>query len=128
MGVLYHQRDPLQHLRDLSATLRSGGQLVLETLFLPGEDQRAETPPDRYARMRNVWLLPTVPRLVHWLKESGYVQIEVADKSVTSTAEQRSTTWMRFESLQDALDPEDPSLTVEGWPAPRRVVVTARKP
>ena len=128
MGVLYHQRDPLQHLRDLSAALRSGGQLVLETLFLPGEDQRAETPPDRYARMRNVWLLPTVPRLVHWLKESGYVQIEVADKSVTSTAEQRSTTWMRFESLQEALDPEDPSLTVEGWPAPRRVVVTARKP
>ena len=108
--------------------MRPGGQLVLETLFLPGQDLRAATPPDRYARMRNVWLLPTVPQLVSWLGETGYVQIEVADTSVTSTAEQRSTPWMRFESLQEALDPEDPSLTVEGWPAPRRVVVTARKP
>jgi tRNA (mo5U34)-methyltransferase len=72
-------------------------------------------------------MLPTVPRLVSWLEDTGYVQIEVVDTSVTSTAEQRSTPWMQFESLQEALDPEDPSLTVEGWPAPRRVVVTARK-
>ena len=28
-------------------------------------------------------------------------------------------------SLAEALDPSDPSRTVEGWPAPRRVVVLA---
>ncbi|MEJ2297555.1 MAG: tRNA 5-methoxyuridine(34)/uridine 5-oxyacetic acid(34) synthase CmoB [Woeseiaceae bacterium] len=125
MGVLYHQRDPLEHLQRLGSTLRPGGQLVLETLFLPGEDLRSETPPNRYARMRNVWSLPTVPQLTSWLRETGFNDIDVVDTSVTSTGEQRRTEWMTFESLQEALDPDDPSRTIEGWPAPRRVVVTA---
>jgi tRNA (mo5U34)-methyltransferase len=128
MGVLYHQRDPLRHLRELAGTLKPGGQLVLETLFLPGDDVRAETPPGRYARMRNVWLLPTVPQLLRWLGETGYDDIEVVDTSLTTTGEQRSTDWMTFESLQEALDPANPELTVEGWPAPRRVVLTATAP
>jgi tRNA (mo5U34)-methyltransferase len=127
MGVLYHQRDPLAHLRRLGSTLRPGGQLVLETLFLPGEDLRSETPPERYARMGNVWSLPTVPQLVGWLGETGYRDIEVVDRSVTTTREQRRTAWMTFESLEEALDPEDPTRTIEGWPAPRRVVVTATR-
>ena len=128
MGVLYHQRDPLRHLRDLADTLRGGGQLVLETLFLPGDDLRAATPPGRYARMRNVWLLPTVPQLSRWLDETGYDDVEVIDTSVTTIEEQRSTEWMTFESLREALDPDNPDLTVEGWPAPRRVVITATAP
>ena len=125
MGVLYHQRDPLAHLQQLGTTLRSGGQLVLETIYLPGEDLRAATPDNRYARMRNVWSLPTVPQLVRWLEESGYADIEIVDQTMTTTAEQRSTDWMTFESLREALDPDDATKTVEGWPAPHRVVVTA---
>jgi tRNA (mo5U34)-methyltransferase len=128
MGVLYHQRSPIDHLRQLRRTLRPGGQLVLETLFVPGEESYACTPEDRYARMRNVWLLPTVAELSTWLDRSGYRRIEIVDKSLTSTDEQRSTEWMTFESLSDALDPDDPERTVEGWPAPRRVVVTATAP
>jgi tRNA (mo5U34)-methyltransferase len=125
MGVLYHQRDPLAHLRQLASTLRPGGQLVLETLFLPGEDLRAETPPERYARMRNVWSLPTIPQLLRWIEDAGYSGIDIVNTSVTTPDEQRSTEWMRFESLREALDPDDESRTVEGWPAPRRVIVTA---
>jgi len=125
MGVLYHQREPLDHLQRLRTTLRSGGQLVLETIFLPGDDLRAETPGDRYARMRNVWSLPTVPQLVKWLEKTGYAEIVVVDRTMTTTAEQRSTEWMKFESLREALHPDDPTKTVEGWPAPRRVIVTA---
>lgn len=125
MGVLYHQRDPLAHLRQLGTTLRSGGQLVLETIYLPGDDLRAATPEKRYARMRNVWSLPTVPQLVCWLQHTGYKDIEVVDQSMTTTAEQRSTEWMVFESLRESLDPDDLTKTVEGWPAPHRVVVTA---
>lgn len=125
MGVLYHQRSPHTHLGQLLQTLRPGGQLVLETLYLPGDDLRAETPPGRYARMRNVWLLPTVPQLAQWLEDAGYRDIAVVDTSVTTTREQRSTDWMQFESLREALDQNDPGLTVEGWPAPRRVVMTA---
>jgi len=128
MGVLYHQREPLKHLAHLRSTLRRGGQLVLETIYLPGDDLRAATPENRYARMRNVWSLPTVPQLVVWLQEAGYIDIEVIDTSVTNLEEQRSTEWMTFDSLREALDPADPTKTVEGWPAPQRVVVTATVP
>jgi tRNA (mo5U34)-methyltransferase len=128
MGVLYHQRSPLTHLQQLRGTLRPGGQLVLETLFLPGEDSFARTPEDRYARMRNVWLLPTISELTTWLRRSGFRNIAIVDEAVTTTDEQRSTEWMQFESLAEALDPEDPSRTVEGWPAPRRVVAVAHAP
>jgi tRNA (mo5U34)-methyltransferase len=125
MGVLYHQRSPIDHLRQLRQTLRPGGQLVLETIYLPGDDSYARTPEDRYARMRNVWLLPTVSELTTWLNRSGYEDIQIVDETMTTVEEQRATEWMRFESLSEALDPNDPSLTIEGWPAPHRVVVTA---
>lgn len=128
MGVLYHQRAPIEHLRALHAALAPGGELVLETLVLPGEEALAATPPGRYARMRNVWLLPTVAELRVWLERTGWRGIRTANISVTSTDEQRTTEWMPFESLQQALAPDDPSRTVEGWPAPRRIVVTAARP
>lgn len=128
MGVLYHQRSPIDHLRQLRDTLRPGGQLVLETLFVPGEESYACTPAERYARMRNVWLLPTIAELTTWLDRSGFRDIAVVDKSVTTSDEQRSTEWMPFESLAEALDPDDPELTVEGWPAPRRTIVLAKAP
>jgi tRNA (mo5U34)-methyltransferase len=125
MGVLYHQRNPLEHLRQLHGSLRAGGELVLETLILPGNQIAAITPPDRYARMRNVWLLPTLPQLVAWLSESGFCEPRLADVSVTTGDEQRSTEWMPFESLLQALDPDNPDLTVEGWPRPRRAVLVS---
>ncbi len=128
MGVLYHQRSPIDHLQQLKGTLRSGGQLVLETLYVPGEASHACTPSDRYARMNNIWLLPTISELTTWLQRSGFRDIEVVDQSPTTIDEQRSTEWMTFESLAEALDPDDSDLTVEGWPAPRRVVVLANTP
>ena len=128
MGVLYHQRSPLEHLSQLRASLRPGGQLVLETIFIPGEESYACTPADRYARMRNVWLLPTIAELSTWLRRTGFRDVEIVDTAVTTSEEQRSTKWMSFESLAEALDPQDPTRTVEGWPAPRRVVATATAP
>ena len=128
MGVLYHQRSPIDHFRQLKSTLRPGGQLVLETLFVPGEEAFARTPGDRYARMRNVWMLPTVTELITWFRRSGFVDVQIIDETVTTTNEQRSTEWMTFESLAEALDPANPSRTVEGWPAPHRVVAIANAP
>ena len=128
MGVLYHQRSPVEHLDQLRTTLRRGGQLVLETIYVPGKESYACTPVDRYARMRNVWLLPTLAELTTWLQRTGYRDIEIVDTTITTTDEQRSTAWMTFESLREALDPNDPMKTVEGWPAPHRVVVTATAP
>jgi len=123
MGVLYHQRNPQEHLVQLHDTLRSGGELVLETLVLPGSRSTVFEPKGRYARMRNVWHLPTVSALTDWLLDANYADIRVIDVSTTTVAEQRTTTWMPFESLAEALDPEDPSLTIEGYPAPTRAVI-----
>ena len=128
MGVLYHQRSPVDHLKELRQTLRPGGQLVLETIYLPGEKAFAATPEDRYARMRNVWLLPTIAELTIWLDRTGYKDIKIVDQSMTTIDEQRSTEWMTFESLQESLNSDDPTQTVEGWPAPNRAVITATSP
>ena len=125
MGVLYHQRVAGEHLDQLRVLLRPGGELVLETLVIPGEEPDFIVPEKRYARMRNVWHLPTVPCLLSWLTEAGFSNPVVIDESTTTVDEQRTTEWMPFESLREALDPQDPSRTIEGLPAPRRVVITA---
>ena len=128
MGVLYHRRDPLEHLAGLLACLKPGGELVLETLVVEGDHNSVMLPPERYARMRNVWFLPSVAALENWLDRLGFVHIQCADVNVTSTEEQRSTAWMQFESLAQSLDPEDHTLTTEGLPAPRRALMVARRP
>ena len=128
MGVLYHQRSPIEHLTQLRSTLRTRGELVLETIFIPGQESYACTPGKRYARMKNVWLLPTLAELTTWLRRTGYRNVEIIDQTITTTDEQRSTEWMTFDSLAAALDPDDPGKTIEGWPAPRRVIVTATSP
>ncbi|MBT6769368.1 MAG: DUF1698 domain-containing protein, partial [Opitutales bacterium] len=49
MGVLYHRRSPLDHLIELREMLKPGGELVLETLVVEGEDGHALMPRGRYA-------------------------------------------------------------------------------
>lgn len=127
MGVLYHRRDHAQHLQQLLSFLRPGGTLVLETLVLP--ESQADgllVPEGRYAQMRNVWAIPGLERLRAWVAEAGFTDAEVKGVSQTAIAEQRSTSWMTFESLDKALDPTDPDHTVEGHPAPRRAVLIAK--
>ncbi len=123
MGVLYHRRDPLDHLRRLYHHLRPGGQLVLESLIV--EDRDRLVPEKRYAKMRNVWTIPSLPLLERWLLESGFREILPVDVTPTTTREQRPTDWMGFHSLPHFLDPQDPSRTAEGYPAPRRAIVLA---
>jgi len=126
MGVLYHRRDPVEHLARLKSLVRPGGQVVLETLVLEGREREVLRPAGRYARMRNVHAIPGLAVLQDWLAEAGLAGAALIDVSRTTTAEQRSTGWMTFESLQECLDPHDPSLTVEGHPAPTRAILLAR--
>lgn len=128
MGVLYHRRSPIDHLLELKGCLRSGGELVLETLVVEGESGHALLPEDRYARMRNVWFIPSVATLTSWLTRCGYRNVRVVDVNRTMIDEQRSTTWMRFQSLTDFLDPKNPARTVEGLPAPRRAILVGNAP
>ena len=125
MGMLYHRRSPIDHLLELQGCLKTGGELVLETLVIDDAEAEVLVPEGRYAKMRNVWFIPGIKLLTRWLQRTGYQNIRVVDVSVTTVEEQRSTDWMRFESLADFLDPEDSSKTIEGYPAPRRAVVLA---
>lgn len=127
MGVFYHRRSPIEHLLALKDCLVKGGELVLETLVVPGDEHQVLVPEDRYAQMRNVWFLPSVPALERWVRRAGFTDVKCVDVSITTVAEQRGTEWMKFQSLSDFLDPDDHSKTVEGLPAPMRAVITARK-
>lgn len=128
MGVLYHRRSPLGHLTELHEFLRGGGELVLETLVVDGGEGYSLVPERRYAKMRNVWFIPTCPTLNLWLKRCGFTNIRLIDVTTTTTEEQRSTDWMRFHSLADFLNPSDSRLTCEGLPAPKRAIFIANKP
>ncbi|MFM8444271.1 MAG: tRNA 5-methoxyuridine(34)/uridine 5-oxyacetic acid(34) synthase CmoB [Methylococcus sp.] len=128
MGVLYHRRSPLDHLLELKGCLRQGGELVLESLVIEGGPGEVLVPEDRYAQMRNVWFIPSCLTLESWLKRCGYRNIRLADVSRTTSEEQRTTDWMRFQSLADFLDPTDSQRTVEGLPAPQRAIFLAESP
>ena len=128
MGVLYHRPSPLEHLGQLRAALRPGGELVLETLVVEGDEATVLLPGERYAAMPNVYFLPSSKALCHWLTRCGFENVRVVDEAVTTCEEQRATEWMTFQSLADVLDPEDPTKTREGYPAPRRAVVMANRP
>lgn len=125
MGVLYHRKSPMDFLQQLKWQLRPGGQLILETLVVDGDARIVLVPQGRYAQMGNVWFLPSCDALTLWLERLGFSQIVTVDVASTTTAEQRATAWMTGQSLSDFLDPNDASLTIEGYPAPKRAVIIA---
>lgn len=128
MGVLYHRSSPLEHLNQLKAALRPGGELVLETLVVEGDEHTVLLPGERYAAMPNVYFLPSSAALCQWLERCGFSDVRVVDEAVTTLEEQRATEWMTFQSLADFLNPHDSSKTREGYPAPRRAVIIAQRP
>lgn len=127
MGVLYHRRSPIDFLYQLKNQLKKGGELVLETLVVDGDEQTVFMPGERYAQMRNVWYLPSTAALTLWLQRVGFKNIRVVDVAATTIEEQRATEWMDTQSLVDFLDPNDHSKTIEGYPAPVRAVLIAEK-
>jgi tRNA (mo5U34)-methyltransferase len=128
MGVLYHRRDPIEHMSQLMRAVGKGGRIVLETLIVDSEEMEILIPKDRYAQMRNVWSIASPKQIIEWLSQVGFVNIACIDKAVTSIIEQRSTPWMTSHSLIDFLDPSNHSLTVEGYPAPIRACFIADAP
>ena len=123
MGVIYHRRKPENHVRELLKCLRAGGELVLESLIIDARHGDVLQPRERYARMRNIWAIPSIATLKNWLTAAGLRSIEVADVSTTTPAEQRATAWTFEQSLTDSLDPENSHLTIEGYPAPKRAIL-----
>jgi len=128
MGVIYHRRDPIEHITQLKNCLRPGGELVLETLVIDDNKMDVLIPDDRYAKMNNVWSIPNTTTLIEWTEAAGFENVRIIDVTKTTSDEQRRTEWMQFESLNDYLDKKDKSKTIEGYPAPTRAILLAEKP
>jgi tRNA (mo5U34)-methyltransferase len=127
MGVIYHRRDPIEHLEQLRNCLKSGGELVLETLVIDSEQPEDLQPEGRYSKMNNVWSIPSCPLLIEWAKAAGFNNARVIDVTKTTIEEQRKTAWTRFESLSDFLDKDNHNKTIEGYPAPIRAIMLAER-
>ena len=125
MGVLYHRRSPIDFLYQLKAQLVKDGELVLEHLIVDGNENTVLVPGERYAKMRNVWFLPSEKAMCAWLERCGFSNVRVVNTDITALDEQRKTEWIDTESLQDFLDPNDNSKTIEGYPAPKRAIFIA---
>jgi len=127
LGVLYHRSDPVAMLKSLFKGLNKGGELILDTFMIDGEEEMCLTPRDRYSKIPNIYFVPTVPALINWCHRAGFESVEVLETMVTEANEQRKTEWIDTQSLEDYLDPNDKTKTVEGYPAPKRVYIKALK-
>jgi len=127
LGVLYHRPDPVGTLKSLARGLNSKGEILIDTFMIDGEDEICLTPNKRYSKIPNIYFIPTISALTNWLSRAGFENIEVIAITTTTSEEQRKTKWSFDQSLEDFLDPEDRNKTVEGYPAPKRVYMKARK-
>jgi tRNA (mo5U34)-methyltransferase len=127
LGVLYHRSDPVAMLKSLFKGLNKGGELILDTFMIDGEEEMCLTPKDRYSKIPNIYFVPTVNALKNWCYRAGFETVEVLETMKTEHNEQRKTEWIDTQSLEDFLDPNDSTKTVEGYPAPKRVYIKAIK-
>ncbi len=127
LGVLYHRSDPVAMLKSLFKGLHKGGELILDTFMIDGDEEICLTPKDRYSKIPNIYFVPTIPALINWCHRAGFETVEVLETMKTEAHEQRKTEWIDTQSLEDFLDPNDPEKTVEGYPAPKRVYLKALK-
>ncbi len=125
LGVLYHRSDPVAMLKSLFKGLNKGGELILDTFMIDGEEEICLTPKDRYSKIPNIYFVPTVNALKNWCYRAGFESVEVLEIMKTELNEQRKTEWIDTQSLEDFLDPDDPTKTIEGYPAPKRVYLKA---
>lgn len=123
LGVLYHRSDPVSMLKQLRKGLISGGELYLDTFMIDGDTEHCLCPAGAYSKIPNVYFVPTIPALHNWCRRAGFDTFEVLEVAVTTTDEQRKTDWIEGQSLEHFLHPDDPTRTVEGYPAPKRVYV-----
>ncbi|QKG29070.1 tRNA 5-methoxyuridine(34)/uridine 5-oxyacetic acid(34) synthase CmoB [Campylobacter sp. RM16187] len=121
LGVIYHRSDPIKMLKDLKMSLNSGGELFLDTMYLDMYGDFALTPKQTYSKISNIYFVPTISALINWCERANFKDIKILATKETDFKEQRKTEWILGQSLENFLDLNNPKLTIEGYPAPRRV-------
>ncbi len=123
LGVLYHRSDPVAMLKSLYKGLENKGEVILDTFYIDGDEEMCLCPESSYSKIPNIYFVPTIPALKNWCLRAGFSDFEVLETSTTDATEQRKTSWIEGQSLEDFLDKDDKSKTIEGYPAPARVYV-----
>jgi len=127
LGVYYHHPNPTTLLAELFDSLRPGGRLILETIYAPGQESLIFNGEQKYARMKNVYVIPSQPQLEQELRQSGFSELKILHQAELSTLEQRRTPYAPGDSLAEFLDPSDNSRTAEGFVRPHRLIIQAEK-
>ena len=126
LGVLYHRSDPIAMLKCLKQGINKDGEIFLDTFFINGNEPVALCPAKTYSKIPNVHFVPTVKALQNWCEKAGFGHFEILSEKPTTFEEQRKTEWIYGESLEEFLDKDDLTKTVEGYPAPKRIYVKLR--
>lgn len=127
MGILYHQRNPLLCLQSLHRALKKNGLLVVETMCLNTEKDICLFPQKTYQNSRGYWFIPSASVVRHWLTRCGFEVLTYDTPVRTTSEEQGSSEWIVTHTLEHFLDSADTRKTVEGYDAPYRCIVVARK-
>jgi tRNA (mo5U34)-methyltransferase len=114
-------------LKSLYKGLDKEGEVILDTFYIEGDEEICLSPASSYSKIPNIYFVPTINALKNWCLRAGFSSFEVLETSLTSSDEQRKTSWIEGESLEDFLDKNDNTKTVEGYPAPSRVYVRLKK-
>lgn len=122
LGVLYHRSDPISTLKQLKAGLAKGGELIIDTLFIERDDELVLSPSMSYAKMSNVFFIPSIKALQGWASRANFKDFELLFTSKTDLNEQRKTPWIKGQSLGDFLS-SDASRTIEGYEPPKRAYI-----
>lgn len=123
LGVIYHRSDPVGMLKQLKSSLNPGGEAIIDTMYIDSDDEIALCPRATYSKIPNIYFIPSISALRGWCERAKFKDFEILGVSQTDHIEQRKTQWILGQSLNDFLNPDDASLTIEGYPAPKRVYV-----
>lgn len=126
LGVLYHRPNPINTLKNLYQSLSDGGELILDTLIYESEQEVCLTPAKSYAKMSNVYFIPSIATLKGWCERAKFATFEILDIKHTNLCEQRQSEWIDSQSLASFLN-ETQTLTIEGYQAPIRGYFKVKK-
>lgn len=125
LGVIYHRTNPIDCLKIIRGALNPRGELIIDTLIIEGEGEIVLSPLS-YAKMKNVYFIPSISAFKNWLVRAGFREIELLCVKKTTSDEQRKTAWSGGESLENFLDKDDKNKTIEGYSAPIRAYFKAK--
>lgn len=122
LGVLYHRTNPIDCLKMLKNSLNKDGEIIIDSIIIDSSDELVLSPLS-YAKMKNVYFIPSIKALSNWLIRAGFKNIEIISIKKTDLNEQKKTEWIYGESLESFLDSKDNNKTIEGYNAPIRAYI-----